>query len=258
MSASVAIAPLRAPRSCASCSEGTAAPFPFSVAFQPIVDLRQGTVFAYEALVRGPAGEPASSILSQVDDGNRYAFDQSSRRLAIELSCRLGLIDRGARLSINFMPGAMYDPQHCIRTSIAAANRSGLAPDRLIFEVIEYEYVPDRKKLSEIFRVYRSHGIANALDDFGAGHANLLLFAELEPEILKLDMDLTRGIERSASKRVILAGLVGICRTLGIRLVAEGIETEAELDTIRSVGIELAQGYRLGRPLFEALGTPVL
>ncbi len=258
MSGSAAIVPSRTTLSCASCSGATAAPFPFSVAFQPIVDLRSGAVFAYEALVRGPAGEPSGTVLSQITDVNRYAFDQSSRRLSIELACRLGLIERGARLSINFMPGAMYNPEHCIRTSIRAANRAGLSPHRLIFEVVEYEHVLDREKLSEIFRVYRSHGIANALDDFGAGHANLLLFAELRPEILKLDMALTRAIESSAMKRAILAGLVGVCRAMGISLVAEGIETEAELATVRSLGIELVQGYRLGRPLFETLGTPVL
>ena len=112
--------------------------------------------------------------------------------------------------------------------------------------------------MSEIFRVYRSHGIANALDDFGAAHANLLLFAELRPEILKLDMALTRAIESSAMRRAILAGLVGVCRAMEIGLVAEGIETETELATVRSLGIELVQGHRLGRPLFETLGTPVL
>ena len=258
MSVSVAMMSSRVAPACVSCSEGAAAPFPFSTAFQPIVDLRSGGIFAYEALVRGPNGEPASTVLSQIDDGNRYAFDQSSRRQAIELACRLGLIEAGARLSINFMPGAMYNPEHCIRSSIGAARRSGLSPDRLIFEVVEYEHVPDRQKLSEIFRVYRSYGIANALDDFGVGHANLLLFAELEPEILKLDMAFTRGVQNSATKRAILSGMVGICRSMGILLVAEGIETDEELETMKALGVELIQGYRLGRPLFERLGEPVL
>ncbi len=245
-------------QSCVGCHEGAAAPFPFSHAFQPIVDIGTGEVFAYEALVRGVAGEGAGTILSQVNEHNAYSFDQASRRSAIELACRLGLLDSGARLSINFMPGAMYEPSACIRTSLAAAGRAGLPASRIIFEVLEQERVDDGGKLREIFRVYRQHGLVNALDDFGAGYAGLVLLADLRPEVLKLDMALTRDIDGSAVKRTIVGGMVGICRELGITLVAEGIETDAELAVMRALGITLVQGYRLAKPAFEALEVPVL
>ena len=92
---------------CGDCRAGAALAFTFSSAFQPIVDLETRTVFAFEALVRGPAGESAASVLAQVHDGNRYLFDQAARRRAIELACERGLHESGARLSINFMPKAM-------------------------------------------------------------------------------------------------------------------------------------------------------
>lgn len=244
--------------SCRDCRAGTAAPFAFSSAFQPIVDLATRSVFAFEALVRGPAGEGAASVFAQVHDGNRYAFDQAARRRAIELACERGLHETGARLSINFMPNAMYEPERCVRSSLAAAKRAALDPSRLIFEMVEHERIDDHAKAREIFRVYRSHGITNAIDDFGAAHSGLVLLSELEPDILKLDMALIRDIDSSARKRSIVAGVVGICRDLGIKLIAEGIETKAEAATLRGSGIDLMQGFLFGRPAFERLEPPLL
>lgn len=107
-------------------------------AFQPIVDLKSGDAYAYEALVRGPQGEPAASVLSQVDDANRYHFDQRCRTTAIELAARLGM-DR--YLSINFMPNAVYQPAACIRTTFEAAERHGFPVNRIIFETVEGESI---------------------------------------------------------------------------------------------------------------------
>ena len=243
---------------CKDCRSASALSFTFSSAFQPIVDLETRTVFAFEALVRGPAGEGAASVFAQVHEGNRYLFDQAARRRAIELACARGLHESGARLSINFMPNAMYEPARCVRTSLAAARRAALDPSRLIFEMVEHEEVGDVAKAREIFRVYRSHGICNALDDFGAGHSGLVLLAELEPDILKLDMALIRGIDTSARRRSIVSATVRICHELNIRLIAEGIETSAEAATLRGLGITLMQGYLFGRPAFERLEPPLL
>ncbi len=242
---------------CVGCASG-AAPIRFETAFQPIVDLHDNSVFAYEALVRGPAGEGARTVLDQINDGNRYAFDQASRQRAIETAASLGIVGSGASLSINFMPGAMYDPARCVRTSVVAARRVGLPATRIIFEVIEQEHVTETDKLHNIFGVYREHGFRNAIDDFGAGFAGLTLLADLSPDILKLDMALTRAIDVSATRRVIVAGFARICAELGVTLIAEGIETRAELDTLRGLGLRYAQGYLLGRPAFRALERPLL
>ena len=237
---------------------GPKPPFPFSSAFQPIVDLASRSVFAFEALARGPAGEPAASVFAQVHDANRHEFDQASHRCAIELACARGLHESGARLSVNFMPSTMHEPERCARATLAAARRAALDPSRLIFEMVEHEHVGDPAVAREIFRVHRSHGIGNAIDDFGAAYSSLVLLAELDPDILKLDMALVRDIDTSARRRSIVAAVVGICRDLGIRLVAEGIETKGEAATLRGLGIDLMQGYLFGQPAFERLEPPLL
>ena len=242
---------------CASCADGIAPPFPFTMAFQPVVNVPDGRVHAYEALVRGPQGQSAASVLARVTAENRYAFDQNCRRKAIELASRLGLAEHGARLNINFSPGAVYEPANCIRATLAAARRHGFPLDRITFEVIEDEKVADTGHLDAIFREYRRHGLRTALDDFGAGHSGLNLLAAFQPDTLKLDRGLVAGIDSSAARRAIVAGIAGICRALRIELVAEGVETAAELATLRQLGVALMQGYLFARPQFEALPVPL-
>ena len=238
---------------CGACFQGISSPFPFSMAFQPIVDIRSGRVHAYEALVRGPAGESAASVLAQVTLANRYAFDQSCRIRAIELATRLGIAGRGALLSINFIPGAMYRPENCVRATLAAARRHGFPLHLLQFEVTEGEKVDDPDHLRDIFRVYRQQGFRVAIDDFGAGYAGLGLLARFQPDVLKLDMGLIRGIDGDRVRRCIVGAVLSVCAELDITPVAEGVETRAELDALRDMGIGLIQGYLLARPAFEAL-----
>jgi EAL domain-containing protein (putative c-di-GMP-specific phosphodiesterase class I) len=240
---------------CAGCRDGEALDFDFSMAFQPIVDLETGLPFAYEALVRGPNGEPAGDILGRVTAENRYAFDQRCRVKAIETAVRVGILDTAARLSINFLPNAVYSPKACIQLTLKTAAATGLPTDRLIFEFTENEEMADPSHVAEIVRSYKQMGFGTALDDFGAGHAGLALLARFQPEIIKLDMELIRGIEASLARRVIVDGIARMARKLGITLLAEGVETEAELYTLRELGIRYVQGYLLARPAFEALPT---
>ena len=240
-------------KTCGDCRDGVAEPFAFSMAYQPIVDIAARRIFAYEALVRGPQGQGAASILDKITLENRYAFDQSCRRRAIETACRAGLVATGARLSINFIPGAVYQPETCIRVTINAARRAALPSSRLIFEVTEGEPVRDRTHLDSIFREYRRQGFATAIDDFGAGYAGLNLLADFQPEIIKIDMDMIRRIDSNRVRQVLVNAIVSACNDLNIQVIAEGIETEAELGTLRDIGVSLFQGYYLARPAFEAL-----
>ena len=241
---------------CEACGEGVARPFPFTMAFQPIVSASRRSVFAYEALVRGPNGEAAATVLSRVTRRNRYAFDQSCRRTAIELAARLGLVESGAYLSINFIPGAMYEPENCVRATLAAARRAKLPPDRLIFEVTEGEEVLEPSHLAKIFSVYRRHGFRPAIDDFGAGYAGLNLLAEFQPSIIKLDRKLIQDIGSSRPRQSIVRGVLSVCSDLDITPIAEGVETDSEYRTLCALGIDLFQGYLFARPAFEAFPEP--
>jgi EAL domain-containing protein (putative c-di-GMP-specific phosphodiesterase class I) len=223
------------------------------MAFQPIVYLKTREVFAHEALVRGPTGEGAGWVLAQIDHEMRYAFDQQCRIRAIETAARLGT---PGRISINFMPNAVYKPENCIQTTLRTAQRCAFPLDNLIFEFTEGEEISDICHLRAIFEEYRKHGFGLAIDDFGAGYAGLGKLAELQPDIVKLDMALIRGIDRDDRRRIIVDGIVETCARLGIAIVAEGIETEAEFNTLADHGISMLQGYFFAKPALEEICTP--
>lgn len=241
---------------CAGCRNAGASTFtiPFTMAFQPIVDVSAGRIWGYEALVRGIAGQGAFEVLSQVNEQNRYSFDQACRVKAIELAgAQIGQDD--TKLSINFMPNAVYEPSACIRATLAAAARVQFDTSRLMFEFTENERMDDVGHVSRIVSEYRRMGFTTALDDFGAGYAGLALLARFQTDVIKLDMEMIRGIDGSKVKQAILRGLTGIAAELGIVLLAEGVETEAELAVLRAAGIELFQGFYFARPQVETFQT---
>jgi EAL domain-containing protein (putative c-di-GMP-specific phosphodiesterase class I) len=236
-------------RPCGSCRNG-AAIFPFSMAFQPIVDVEDKRIDAYEALVRGPMGEDASRVLAQVTPENTYTFDQACRVRAIELAARLGL-DR--QLSINFLPNAVYEPRACIQTTLKTAARTGFPRDRLIFEIVESEAISDTAHLLAIIREYRRHGFKVALDDFGTGYSSLARLAELRPDVVKIDRVLVRDCDKDATRLAILAGMIEIGRSARFKVVFEGVERAGEVAALRSVGARFIQGFYFARPAFEAV-----
>jgi EAL domain-containing protein (putative c-di-GMP-specific phosphodiesterase class I) len=223
------------------------------MAFQPIVDVSTGAVYAYEALVRGIGGESALSVLSQVTEENRYAFDQQCRVKAIETATRAGLLNGPARLSINFLPNAVYSPKACIQLTLRTAVANQFPTNKLIFEFTENEKMTDPAHIAHIIHTYQAMGFGTALDDFGAGHAGLGLLVRFQPDTIKLDMELIRGLDANLPQRMIVAGIVRMAADLGITVVAEGIETEAELSALRAIGVRYIQGFLLARPAFEAL-----
>ena len=241
---------------CAGCRNADANAFaiPFTMAFQPIVDVPARRIWGYEALVRGVSGEGAFQVLSQVTNENRYAFDQACRVKAIELA-GASIADGDTKLSINFMPNAVYEPKACIRATLDAAERMQFDPRRLMFEFTENEQINDTAHVSNIVSEYRRMGFTTALDDFGAGYAGLALLARFQTDLIKIDMELLRGIEASKVKQAIVRGIVGIAAELHITVLAEGVETEAELDVLKGLGIALFQGYYLARPQVEKFAS---
>ncbi|OLP46572.1 EAL domain-containing protein [Rhizobium oryziradicis] len=242
-------------RACAGCRDGAGFATPFSMAFQPIVDLRDGDVFAYEALVRGTDGASAADILATVTMENRYAFDQGCRVKALELAAS-GLPKQSkAKLSINFMPNAVYEPRACIRSTLETAERVGFPLDRILFEFTESEQI-DTDHLLKILTAYRAMGFKTAIDDFGAGYAGLTLLAKFQPDIVKLDMDLVRGIDQSRDKRIVLRHTLAMLREFEILPLCEGVETSEELAVLKDMGVHHIQGYLLARPAFERFELP--
>lgn len=239
------------PIKCAGCKDGESLGFDFAMAFQPIVDVASRRVWGYEALVRGIDGQGAGWVLEQVNEANRYRFDQACRVKAITKAGEL-FRDPDARLSINFMPNAVYEPAACIRSSLEAAQKVGFARDRIMFEFTENERL-EVSHVKSIIAEYRRLEFMVALDDFGAGYAGLGLLSDFQPDLIKIDMHLLRGLDKSATKRTIVAGVVGIARALAIEVIAEGIETEGELSALMATGITLYQGYLFSKPAIGVL-----
>lgn len=224
--------------------------FPFTMAFQPIVHFPSRTVFAHEALVRGIGGEGAHSILAQVGPDNRYAFDQACRVKAIELAARLGM---QSKLSINFMPNAVYRAEACIKLTLATAERCKFPTARIIFELTEDERSQDLRHLQAIFSEYQKRGFLTAIDDFGTGYAGFEFLANFQPDIIKVAMSLVRDIDTNYAKQNIVAGLMLTCERMGVMVLGEGVETVAELKTLSGLGVKYFQGFLFAKPAIECL-----
>lgn len=241
---------------CTVCGDGTELDFEFSMAFQPIVDIEQDRACAYEALVRGINGESAAHVLDRVQNSNRYRFDQACRVRAIELAAASGIGE--AQLNINFLPNAVYEPSSCIQTTLAAAQKWEIPPERICLEVVESERIDDHAHVVGILEEYKRRGLVTAIDDFGAGHAGLSLLAEFQPDQLKLDMKLLREIDKHKPRQVIVRNICNVADDFGIRVIAEGVETETEFQSLPNLGITLFQGYYFGRPAFEHCEQPFI
>ncbi|WP_198402606.1 EAL domain-containing protein [Marinobacter salinus] len=239
---------------CEQCACGEGLDFSFTFAFQPIVDVVNKSVFAYEALVRGPEGEGAMSILSKVNERNRYSFDQVCRVKAVKLASRLGM---QTRLSINFMPNAVYKAEYCIRTTLAAAKTYNFDTSKIIFELTEDEKLTSVEHLVSIIEAYQEMGFYTAIDDFGAGYSRYNIMMASPPNLLKLDMGLVRNIHEEPNKQAVVSGIITMMNQLGGKIIAEGVETKEEYFWLRSQGISLYQGFLFAKPGFECLPEPI-
>ena len=220
--------------------------------FQPILRAdRPGEVFAQECLMRGLDRDGAIVAPKRIYDAARdagmlFQLDRDARLTAIRTAAGLKLDDR---LFINFNPTTIYDPAFCLRSTFQAVRKAGIAPGRIVFEVVESDEIKDRVHLRRIADHYREAGFGIALDDLGSGYGSLTLLAELRPDYVKLDMELIRGIDRDPIKATIVGKLLELSRDLGVPTVAEGIETAEEWDWVRTHGADYVQGFYFARPV---------
>jgi EAL domain-containing protein (putative c-di-GMP-specific phosphodiesterase class I) len=140
---------------------------------------------------------------------------------------------------------------------LAAAERTGFPTSQLMFEITEGEEVVDHAHLLNIIAAYKAMGFRTAIDDFGAGYSTLELVHKLRPDVVKLDMDLIRGIDGDKLRRSIVRNVLAVCNGMGARVIAEGVETWAEYETLRELGIDLFQGYLFAKPGFQTLPEPI-
>lgn len=219
--------------------------------FHPIVHVGDTThVFAHEALLRGRGrnGEPLEplTILQNAREAGLYQqLDLAACRCAIREAAHL---DRSVTVFVNFSPAMMDDAESALRTTVAAIDAAGLAPERFVFEVIEADRIEDAAQLKSVLDAYRRDGFRVALDDLGAGWSTLNLVHRLRPDFIKLDRDLIREVNVDRVKDLIASKLLEIGHGLGIRTIVEGVETPQELQWARARGADFVQGFLIAKP----------
>jgi diguanylate cyclase (GGDEF)-like protein len=217
--------------------------------FQPIVDLQAGTVLGYEGLIRGPSDSALHSPVNLFDQAARCGrdvwLDQTCRRVTMESFVEHAL---PGWLFLNVNPGSLLAPDHRPGETLAHLKQIGLDPQRIIIELTETLPFSSYDALREATDHYRENGFRIALDDLGEGYSNLRLWSELRPDFVKLDKHFVQDIHRDPLKEQFVRSMVDIARQSGAQLVAEGIESAAELRILRNLGVQYGQGYLIARP----------
>jgi EAL domain-containing protein (putative c-di-GMP-specific phosphodiesterase class I) len=224
--------------------------FEFSFAFQPIVNASNREIISFEALVRGPHGEPSASVFAQVPPPDFPKFDEICRRKAIRLASRLRIPNL---LSLNLSAKGLYEVDWNITATFQASIECGIPVENIIFEMLETENLTDQRNLLQYLRLIQEFGFKTAIDDFGAGYSGLKLLVKYQPTYIKLDRHLIGNIHLDSVKQVIFSGISQICRRLSIEIVAEGVENVNEYHWLSEAGVSMFQGYYFAKPAFEAL-----
>jgi len=219
-----------------------------SMVVQPIVDIADGQVHAYEALARFGEVRAGTTPL------HWFALaDQLGGRPALERACLRGALDlfacrpAGTSLSVNLSAPVLAERQTVQMLDEAAAGRDGDL-DGLIVEITEETLVEGDTQLREAIDRLLARGVVLAVDDVGAGYSGLRQITAVRPAYLKLDRSLAAGIDGDAERSALVAALAGYAQQVGAHLIVEGVETTAELQILRDIGVRLVQGFRLGRP----------
>jgi len=220
----------------------------FEIALQPIQRLQDQSIAGYEALCRF-SRMPYRAPNLWFDDAAEVGLQAKLELLVIDKA--LGILPKlpnACYLAVNTSPATLAGGK--VADLVAAAGG-----ERIVVEITEHDEIENLDVLlMEIDRL-REHGARIAIDDAGAGYSGLQQIIRLRPDVIKLDMSLTQDVDKDLARRALASAMVQFARDTNARVVAEGIETEAEMRTLKNIGVELGQGYHLGRP---ALWSDVL
>ncbi len=222
--------------------------------FQPLVMIRSRRVLAVEALCRGV--DPASGHL--IPPGELFglvrsreqliALDRLCRSRSLQAFSRLLALHPGLVLSLNFEASLLDLGVLGSGRLLAQVQECGIDPRQVIIEIIESR-VGDAAALARFAQTHRDHGFLLALDDVGAGHSNLERVAIIKPDVIKIDRSIVTGLDRHYYKQEVARSLVNLANKIGALVVAEGVEAEAEALAAVEIGVEILQGFYLGRPV---------
>lgn len=217
--------------------------------YQPIVDLHSGDIIGFEGLIRGPSDSPlhGPTTLFNVARlcGETIELERLCRKIHVEKFVQMGLT---GKLFLNMSPDVLMSPSENNTASMPELQMAGMAPENIVIELTESDPTSDYPGLRQAAADYRGFGLQIAIDDLGEGFSSLRLWSELRPEYVKIDKYFVQGIDQDPVKRQFVRSIFEIAQQSRSRIIAEGIETQAELEAVRSLGIQYGQGYLLARP----------
>jgi len=217
--------------------------------FQPIADFTTGTILAWEALTRGPEGttfhSPAMLFDFAEQSGKLFALERLCREKAIST---FGSIATGQKLFLNIHPKTMADPEFTHGMTLELLEAAGLTPQNIVFEITERHSITEFALFHRTLDHYRSQGYLVAVDDAGAGYSGLTSIAQIRPEFIKIDMSLIQGIDKDPVKRALIETFVTFADKIGSKIIAEGIESQAQAACLIDIGVHYGQGFYLARP----------
>lgn len=219
--------------------------YPVNFAFQPIVNPISKLVTSAEALLRGPNSESPLSILSQYSGIDLYRFDLESKQYALQIAADMGL---PCRISLNLLPMSLIMVPDAVDFLLDTIERLGLSSEQIVVEITEEEAITNYDAFFGAITRLRGAGIKVAIDDFGAGYAGLSLLAEFQPDKVKIDRKLIQGIQTNGPRQAIVRAIIECCYSLGISVIAEGVEEAAEVQWLLAAGVSKFQGFYFARP----------
>jgi EAL domain-containing protein (putative c-di-GMP-specific phosphodiesterase class I) len=220
-----------------------------STVFQPIVDFSSNSIIGYEALSRGPFGteyeNPYILFDAAAETELLFELDQLCRKKALTNS--KGLIP-GYKLFLNCIPNAVLDPHFRGLNLQHYLDELKLEPINMVLEVTEREAIESYDLFREAIKYFSDLGFAIAVDDTGAGYSNLETVLELKPQYIKIDISIVRGVDSNVLKQELIRAIKRLAREMGSVVIAEGIETQKELEALKKIGISVGQGYIFSKP----------
>jgi diguanylate cyclase (GGDEF) domain len=220
--------------------------------FQPIISLRDGEVLGHEALSRVTCEseiKDMESLFALASQHNcLWDLEQLCRTRAFEAAFRFMIPPYSKKLFINVNPNVLHDESFQKGLTKEFLNQYQISPNNIIFEITERNIIKDIDGFIAAVNHYKSQNYKIAIDDAGAGYSGLNLISDINPNYIKLDMKLTRDIHEDSLKAALVKGMVELSKISDISLVAEGIETEMELETLVNLGVQYGQGYFIQRP----------
>lgn len=215
------------------------------IVLQPVVHLRSGCVVAHEALTRFPhSDKPTWAWFQDASHGGvGPVLERATVERALELLPRVS-----GRLSVNLSSETLLQRSF-------AGWAEGLPWHRVVVEITEQQPVEDYERLAVVLDDLRSRGALVAVDDTGSGYSSLRHAIAVSPDLVKLDLSLVQGVHADPAKQAVVAAVCSLATGMGARVIGEGIETREDLDCLVSLGVQLGQGYLLGRPAVVATGA---